>query len=720
VLLQPRRVAARSLARRIASERNWTIGQEVGWQIRFEKRFSRDTGLLVATEGVLVRRLVGDPLLSDISTVVLDEFHERSVHSDLALAFVRQAMFARPDLRVVVMSATLDAATVAGFLDAPVLEIPGGIHQVELEWKPGLPMDAAVRDVIGRSDGDVLCFLPGVREIRKVSERLSGLGADVEIHELHGSLDVERQEAAIVPSVRRKVILATNIAETSLTVEGVSAVIDSGLHRVLRYEPSVGIDRLQTERIPRDAAEQRTGRAGRVGPGLAVRLWDERDELRPHREPEIHRIDLASLILDVMAWGDDAKTMEWFDPPAEARIAEDLRLLEQLGAVRGGRLTPEGRALQNLTVHPRLGRVLLSSSDRSAAAKVCAMISEGERWASGELEQAGLGADLLLLLDRFDRAPKVVRRVARELEVVAQQSGPAAGDESIERAILKGFPDRVARRRDGSSSRLLLSTGRGAVLGGHGSTPDSEYVIALDVRAGDRERQAEALVRLASRMDPAWLEPTHVTTESRLDGDRVRGIETSYYGAIAIGERVVEPDPELAVGLLVDGLRSRGLSEGDERLARRLRLAGIELDFDHLFRVACAGRTTLPRFQLSDWIPRGERSRLERMAPERLRVPSGREVRLDYRENGDVVLAVKLQEMFGAAESPRVGPDRTPVRLELLAPNGRPVQITNDLRSFWETAYQEVRKELRGRYPKHPWPEDPWTAEATAGTRRRS
>jgi len=721
VLLQPRRVAARSLARRIAWERTWDIGGEVGWHIRFERRFTKDTKLIVATEGILVRRLISDPLLSDTATVILDEFHERSVHADMSIALVRQALSARDDLRVVVMSATLDAERVASYLgDAPVVSIPGGLHPVEIEWRPGLAVDAAVRSELSLSRGDVLCFLPGAREIRAAADRLSNLPREIEIHELHGSLDVEAQEAALVPSTRRKVILATNIAETSLTVEGVDTVIDTGLHRVLRFERSVGIDRLQTERIPADSADQRAGRAGRTGPGRAVRLWDPRSEMRPHREPEVHRIDLAGTLLDILAWGDEPESFAWFDAPATDRIEEDLRLLAGLGAIRDGRLTETGRALQRLTVHPRLGRVLLSATDRKAAAVLCAVISDGDRWAVRELDQEGLGADALLLIDRFDRAPRPLARLAAELESMANAVQPHAGQDTLERALLQGYPDRVARRRAGSSTRLLLASGQGAVLGGSGVTPADEFMVALDTRAGDRDRQAESIVRLASAVDPAWLEASSRETRTLLEGTRVRAVETIFHGSIPLRERPVDPDPAQAAQVLVNELRLRGLEGKEEITLRRLRLAGIEIDLDTVYAQACAGRTELPVIRLRDWIAHDARSRLEQLAPEKIGVPSGRDVPLDYRENGDVVLSIKLQELFGLAEGPRVGPDRRPVTIELLAPNGRPVQVTTDLRSFWENAYQEVRKELRGRYPKHPWPDDPWTAKPTGRTKRRS
>src|SRR6266849_5475452 len=332
ILLQPRRVAARAIAQRIADERNWTIGGAVGWQIRFERRFGPHTKLLVATEGVLTARLQQDPLLSQFTTIVLDEFHERSVYADLAIALARQAWRARADLRIVVMSATLDSRAVSAFLDVcPVIDVPGRLHPIEIAYAPGQSMADAAAGVLGATDGQVLCFLPGAPEIRRaVADLQQRVPPDVEIVPLHGSLDAEAQDAALRPAPRRRIIVATNIAETSLTVPGVTAVIDSGVHKVARYDAERGIDSLETERITADAADQRAGRAGRLAPGVVRRLWDARDRLRPHREPEIHRVDLSGTVLDVIAWGGDPRTLEWFEAPREDTIDAALTLLERL------------------------------------------------------------------------------------------------------------------------------------------------------------------------------------------------------------------------------------------------------------------------------------------------------------------------------------------------------------------------------------------------------
>jgi ATP-dependent helicase HrpB len=743
-LLQPRRVAARSIARRIAEEQAFTLGEEVGFQVRFEKRFSKRTRLLVATEGILTRRLQSDPLLSGFRTIVLDEFHERSLHADLALALARQAWRARADLRLLVMSATLDAGPVARFLDdCPVIEVAGRPHPIEVRYEPRRSLADAVRTVLSRPGGHVLCFLPGAPEIRRAQGEIGGV-AGARVLPLHGTLSGDEQDAALAPSAERKVILATNVAETSLTVEGVTDVIDTGQHKVLRYDASRGLDRLELERIPADSAEQRAGRAGRTGPGRVVRLWDERDLLRPRREPEIERVDLASPVLDVLAWGGDPRRFEWFETPPEDALAAAVALLERLGACEAGRLTPDGAAMHRLPVHPRLARVLLSAGGGPRAAAACAVLAEGwrpprPRKTAGHTEGALRGdtpttdSDVLSAADRIREAPHGVRAAARELESLVPDAACAGGgDERLLRALLAGFPDRVARRREAGSSRLVLSSGKGALLGRESGVREGELVLALEVTGGvagsvggglasgvgggAAGAGVEPLVRVASRAERSWLTGVKTEVVHRLDeaSGAVRAVARDSYDRLVLGERPVPPDPDEAAKLLADAVERAGLGDAGERLRRRLKLAGLEADLHAAVIAACRGRTSLPPLDEPEpWLDAATRTRLDRLAPERLPLPSGRTAALEYREDGSLVAAVKLQELFGLAETPRIGPGREPVVFELLAPNGRPVQTTRDLHSFWERTYPEVRKELRGRYPKHPWPDDPWSAEPT-------
>jgi ATP-dependent helicase HrpB len=717
ILLQPRRVAARALARRIAAEQGLTLGEEVGWQVRFERRFSSRTRLLVATEGILTARLQEDPMLSGFRTVVLDEFHERSLHGDLAIALARQALRARDDLRLVVMSATLEAEPVAAFLgDCPIVRVEARTHPIEIGYRAGASVAEAVRERVPLARGHLLAFLPGAPEIRATQAELSGF-ADREglaLQPLHGSLTAEEQDAALAPSERRKIILATNLAETSLTVDGVGDVIDTGLHKVLRYDADKAIDRLETERISADSAEQRAGRAGRTGPGHVLRLWDARDRLAPQREAEVHRVDLSGPLLEILAWGGDPLGFEWFERPPEDALRVALQLLHRLGAVQQGRLTPAGERMRRLHVHPRLARVLEASGGSRRAAAACAVLLERlPPRPSGETTRS----DVLSLVDRLDTLPGSLRNTARELHALAartlerparaQKAGaPAAraaaaevdADEALCRALLLGFPDRVARRRERGSPRLLLASGHGAVLARESGVREAEFLLALDVAAGARGPGSEALVRVASAIEKHWLEADGRETAHTFDASRgaVVASERLLYGRLTLAERPIPPEPAATAALLVEELVRRGLGEEDERLLRRVSFAGIVLDRAQLLAEACAGRTALAEVRLADALPAGVVRSLDRLAPESLPVPSGRRARLTYREDGAVVAAVKLQELFGLADSPRIGPRAEPVLLELLAPNGRPVQTTRDLRSFWERTYPQVRKELRG------------------------
>jgi ATP-dependent helicase HrpB len=587
--------------------------------------------------------------------------------------------------------------------------------------------------VLARSGGHVLCFLPGAPEIRRALGELGAL-AGARVLPLYGMLSSEAQDEALAPCAERKLILATNVAETSLTVEGVTDVIDTGQHKVLRYDPSRGLDRLELERIPADSAAQRAGRAGRTGPGRVLRLWDERDFLRPRREPEIERVDLASPVLDVLAWGGDPRSFEWFEaPPAEA-LAAAVTLLERLDACREGRLTPEGALMHRLPLHPRLARVLLSAGGGPRAAAACAVLAEGYRPARprkmvGHTEGAVNGdtpttdSDVLSAADRLRDAPAGVRAAARELEaLVPAATGSDAGDEGLLRALVAGFPDRVARRREPGSSRVVLSSGTGALLARESGVREGELLLALEVTGGVAGTAAEPLVRVASRAERAWLADVRTEIVHRFDeaSGSVRAVARDSYDRLVLAERPVPPDPEIAAGLLAEAVERRGLGEAGERLRRRLRLAGLDADLHAAVIGACRGRTSLPSLDEPErWLDATTRGRLDRLAPERLALPSGRTAALEYREDGTVFAAAKLQELFGLGETPRIGPRREPVVFELLAPNGRPVQTTRDLRGFWERTYPEVRKELRGRYPKHPWPEDPWSAEPTHRAKKR-
>jgi len=714
ILLQPRRVAARALARRIAQERGWTVGREVGWHIRFEKNFGRETKLIVATEGILTALLHGDPLLSEFTVVVLDEFHERSIHADLALALVKQAAETRGDLAVVVMSATIDPAPVAEFLGAEVVTIDTPMYPVRVEYREGVSMESAVLDALGRERGDILAFLPGAREIDRAQQAISARAGDVAVLPLHGSLDVDAQERALAPSSARKVILSTNVAETSLTVENVSIVIDAGLQKVVRYDPHTAIDHLETELISRDSADQRAGRAGRTGPGVAIRLWDSRMQLRPHREPDIRRIDLAATVLDVIAWGDDPRKFVWFEAPPPERLEAALALLGQLGAIDRGKLTTLGESMRRMPLHPRLARLLLAAKGSDDAVAVCAVLSEDTRRMERGRELATTRCDALSVADRvrsFGTARELTSIAKRAL---ADQYTPRGDEITLLRAILSGYPDRVAIRRGAGSDRLLLASGTGAMQAKESGVREGEFLVALDI-AGGAAAAGEALVRMASFVDRTWLEPDRKEVVHTLVDGRVRANEKQFYGAILLREVNVPPDPVQASRLLAHDLASRV----DPALQARLRFARLEVDWSDLATMAAEGKRHANEIDLAALLPWDVRKRLDELAPASFLLPSGRSTKLDYREDGSIVASAKLQELFGLAETPLVGPSRTPITIALLSPAGRPVQVTQDLRNFWNSTYHEVRRELRARYPKHPWPDDPWNAVATHRTRRR-
>jgi len=732
ILLQPRRVAARAVATRIAQEQGWTIGREVGWQIRFEKRFSAETRLLVVTEGILAARLHQDPLLSDFTTIVLDEFHERSVHADLGLALARQAWLARTDLRIVVMSATLVVHDVARFLDgAPVLTVPGEPHPLAVEYAPAQSVGDAVRELVPRTQGQVLCFLPGRREIERAQSELTAWAAasGLDVVALHGSLDGAAQDAAIRASPGRRVILATNIAETSLTVPGVSVVIDTGQVKVARYDAERGVDSLLLERVTQDSADQRAGRAARLGPGLVRRLWPAADRLRPHREPEIARVDLAGPLLDLIAWGADPLTFEWFETPRADRVEAALALLVRLGAidrVSTPRLTPLGRQLARVPLHPRLARILLDGQGAPEVAAACALLSEGLTRQGGA---GGAGAattcDLLPLIDRFAQQPFHVRRIADELRRIASEAlngsvAAHASDEMLRHALFTGYADRLGKRRSSARDRVMLASGHGAALARESGVSDGDYLVALDVVSATREGIDEARIYAASRVEREWIVPSSTQVEHRIDdSNRVRAARVARFDAIVLSETPVAVEPATAAVLLRDAWLVREPVGPDAAIVRRLRFAGIKVDLPAIVLQAAATARALDEIDLEPHLPFEVRRSLAALAPLSLVVPSGRSTTLEYGEDGSVSASVKLQELFGLAETPTVGPRQVPILFHLLAPNGRTVQTTRDLRSFWETTYLEVRKELRGRYPKHPWPDDPWTARATHRTTKR-
>lgn len=735
LLVEPRRVAARAAARRIASERGWKVGREVGWHVRFDRTFCAETRVLCVTGGILLRRLQADPFLEGVGAVVFDEVHERALELDLGLALVAELREARPELMLVAMSATLDGAELAGWLGGARITSAGRAWPVEIRYAPrpdARPVEERVADGVAEllPVGDVLAFLPGVREIRRTAALLGAVDADV--LPLHGSLSPEAQDAALVTGRGRRVVLATNLAESSLTVPGVRAVVDAGLARQQQIDPSTGLDALCTVPISRASADQRAGRAGREAAGVCLRLWTERAHAdRRERElPEIHRTSLAGPALHLLDQGIDPAAFRWLEPPRPEALERALALLEALGALQGSGLSERGRALCRLPLHPRLGVLLLEASRLGCArqgALAAAWLSERDAlwgWTASER----LGCDLTDRVEALERGGGRADRRRRVLQVAHQlerRAGRAqehlAPREALPRAALAAWPDRVCRRR-GASRRGRRVGGGGVVLTeGSGVTAELWVALALGPPAADRP------VSVACPVDRADLSCVE-DTELRFEGGEVRARSVVRYGDLELEARPVRADPVAASALLcaraTDALeRVQPEHRAWTELVARLRSLHVwdpdgwpDVDRELLAPLLpelCRGLRSFEALRKARWegalrAALGHRVvALDRLAPERIEVPRGRVLRLRYEPGGPPVLAARIQELFGLSDTPTVAGGRVRVRLELLAPSRRPVQITEDLAGFWARTWPEVRKELRGRYPKHAWPVDP-------------
>lgn len=790
VMLEPRRLAAVNAARWMAASLHEEAGRTVGYAIRFERKVSAATRIEVVTEGILARRLQKDPLLTDVGVVIFDEFHERSLNADLALALCRDVQKGlRDDLKLVVMSATLDCGPVATLLgQAPVITSTGKSYPVAIRYLPReFERDvaaAACRAVYGalrETEGDILVFLPGAGEIRRC-QRLLGeapeLREDFLVRPLYGDLSFAAQEEAILPAARRKVVLATNIAETSLTIEGVRVVIDGGFSRELRFDPATGLNRLVTVRVSAASATQRTGRAGRLGPGTCYRLWTEHAQstLLPFTPPEIRTSDLAPLVLELAQWGvTDAGMLDWLDPPPAGALAEGRRLLERLGAIdRQGLLTPHGGAMAALPIHPRLAHMLLVGQRRgqgALASDLAALLAERDicRGSAGSAPQAS-PSDLLDRVETLDAwrasgkgeivpgdadpsACRAVERAARDFRHLLVVKGDEKRHDADEVGLLLAlaYPDRIARQREPGSDRYLLANGRGARLSPRTAVRNQPFLVAVSMDGGER---GDGLIHLASAVTLEALRREFAGEFVRrrqvawdAGEGRVVAREEECLGALVVASRPIATCAGDLRAALIEGIRSGpGLAalnwtpqagqlrnrvafmarlfpdEGWPDLRDEALLASLA-DWlgPYLAKVRSladlGALNLLPPMQgLLSW---EQARRLDAEAPTHLTVPSGSRISLCYEEDGPPVLAVKLQEMFGLGETPTVGGGRAPVLLHLLSPAGRPIQVTRDLRNFWNKVYPEVKKELKGRYPKHPWPDDPWNAVPTRHAKRQ-
>lgn len=748
VMLEPRRLATRAAARRMAFLLSDEVGGTVGYVTRDERRVGPRTRIEVVTEGVLTRRLQRDPDLPGTGFVIFDEFHERNLQTDLGLALALDSRrHFRPDLRLLAMSATIKADRVAALLGrpeeaAPVIVGEASSHPVELRWAPALnrvrlePHAAAVvRRALREETGDVLVFLPGMAEIRRVAEALADIDAD--LRPLHGSLSVEDQDLALAPGDRRKVVLSTDIAESSLTVEGVRVVIDSGLARAPRFDARTGMTRLRTVPISRESAEQRAGRAGRTGPGAVYRLWSklEHGARRPQTDPEITQVDLAGLALELASWGvDDPGALAFLDPPPGRSFSEGRSLLTRLGALdHEGRLTALGRGMAELPLHPRLGRMVVEAGTDGYLACVLAALVDDRDILRGHLDELPVDLGMRVRLLTGESHPQADRRglerVKRNAADLARRAGIRVGAVDSDRAgrmLALAFPDRLALRR-GSPGRFQLRTGTTAWMPATDPLAPTAYLVVADL---DGKRR-DARIRLAAALEPDDIDVTgevEETTKLVWVGDRLVERRERRLGGIVLDEREHRPAAGPAVrAALITRLRSTRLEDlawtpTARQLVDRVMFLRSELgppwpDW------SISGLTE----RLEDWLPVGDATGLDdlrrvdiaptlrrqlgrlagevdRLAPTHLTLATGRRVAIGY--SGEApVLAVKVQEMFGVTTTPTVA--GVPVILHLLSPAGRPLQITSDLAGFWTGSWQQVRKEMAGRYPKHRWPENP-------------
>jgi ATP-dependent helicase HrpB len=769
VMLEPRRLAARAAARRMAVLLGEGVGDTVGYRVRHESVVGSGTRIVVVTEGILTRMLQADPALEDFGLVIFDEFHERSVHADLGLALtLHSRSVLRADLRVLVMSATLEGGPVAGLLgDAAVVTSEGRAHPVEVRYRPrrsGKRLEPAVAAVVRQAleevEGDVLVFLPGAGEIRRVEGLLHDVAADV--IPLHGNLAPEQQDRAILPSRpgTRKVVLATSIAETSLTIEGVRVVVDAGLSRVPRYSPRTGMTRLATVRVSRASAEQRRGRAGRLSPGVCYRLWSPQEEAAmPERStPEILEADLAPLALELAAAGvRDPGELRWLDPPPAPAFSEARSLLAQLGALDGsGSLTRHGAAMSRLALHPRLSHMVMRAIElgaRDAACELAALLTERDLLRRSEgVADADIRTRLDLLrgtVTRQDVDREALRRARAEVAACRRAGGGrrSAGAGEVGAGVMLAFayPDRIAQRRPGPTGRFLLRNGIGAFLEPQGLSRE-EYLVIPELDGKRPESGILVAAPLALAEIREWF-ASDIVAEDVVEWDpatrSVAGRRRERLGAIVLRDSALRnPDPALVAAAMVDRVRKEGIralpwDDGASRIRERItfirtldpgwpdvtdevltaslegwlgpRLGGLTR-WDDLARVDLGGA-------LLDLVGWERRAALDRLAPTHVTVPSGSRVPVDYGDPERPVLAVRLQELFGQTETPRVGQGAVPLTLHLLSPAGRPVQVTRDLAGFWRTSYFDVRKDLKGRYPRHHWPDDPLRAEPTRRVR---
>jgi len=758
IVLEPRRMAARMSARRVAEERGEKIGESVGYVVRFEEARGARTRLVFVTEGVVGRMLASDPDLKNVSAIVLDEIHERSVHTDVALARIKRLReTTRRDLAVVAMSATLDAEPIATFLGAPVVRSEGRPHRVDVTYEEApddraleLRVASAVRRALAEDDGHVLVFLPGAAEIRRAMDACASAAQKygARILPLHGDLPPDEQDRAVLPSRERKVIVSTNVAESSVTIDGVACVVDSGLVRRAEHSPYTGLPSLRIEKASRASCVQRAGRAGRTREGRALRLYSRADfESRPeHETPELLRADLAAVVLELRASGIDLATLAWLDAPSPKSIAAAEELLHRLGALDARGVTDAGRAMLRLPIHPRLARVVVEGIARGVAddavtaaallgerdVRLAVRVRPGERVRAADLPTDR--SDVLAMMDALHDGHDVDRAAARRVELARKQLQRIARGEqrlhgrdatsALLASILAGYTDRVARRLSGRS--LALAGGK-AELAETSVVRDAPLMVVVDAE----QRGALAVARVASEVTPEQLvdvAPDRLEEETRVEwnaqAERAERVARTKFDGLVIEETRAPASGDEASALLFAAAKERGASafvDGDlDALRERAAFAHkVDASFPALderaiedaLRACCEGHASFAELReagLADAVRASiDHAALERLAPARVALPSGRVARVAYEAGKDPYVASRVQDFFGVRETPRVGGGRVALVLHLLAPNGRAVQVTSDLASFWERHYPKIRRELMRKYPRHAWPEDP-------------
>lgn len=791
VVLQPRRVAARAAAARMSEERGTTLGAEIGYRVRHEGKASKQTRILVCTEGVFLRRLQDDPLIEDVAVVIFDEFHERSIDSDLALALTAQVRRdLRPDLRVVVMSATLDSAPITVFLNnCPAVESPGKTFPVSidyLQFASSAPIEKlaseGVTKILTSTSGDILVFLPGVGEIRETQSLLESHSElrNVDVMPLYGEMQLQDQLAVLREGPNRKVVLSTNVAETSLTIDGITAVVDSGYARVNRFEPTVGINRLTLSRISKASAAQRAGRAGRTAPGTCLRLWSEREHFAlPEFElPEIERVDLSECILQLLAWGEsNVGLFPWFEKPSAISIENALQLLGRLDAISHGKLTDLGRTMARFPLQPRMARLLIDGaragqSERSALC--AALLSEKPPFRAIDSATPGshqTDSDVLeqvRAVENFDAhgirdsmmgmivpgaAKQILRTKSQLMRLVEDadlgsdsvtkpllpgRSGvgaelPLSSDEAVLRAIMTAFPDRICKRRQLKDRRAVMVGGKGVLLSEQSNLFDCGLFAAIDLIDLNK---SDLVVRRASLVERDWLPRSQITETVDVVFDTTRqkvvAFKRTRFCDLVLDENITSIPPEVDPGaVLAEAVAANYDVETlvDEQstayLNRLICLSNwipeLELPefgekpWEAFLPALCSGATSISELKSRSMISAVQSqlsyeqlTSLERDAPEFITIPNGRKVKLQYEVGKTPVLAARIQELFGLRETPRIARSRVAVTMHLLAPNYRVQQVTEDLASFWKNTYPQVRKDLKGRYPKHKWPDDPY------------